>query len=181
MATLEGLTKKLDNPTLESLGHLLVGGSSGAIALTILYPLEQLNTRSTVGKGSTARILTWSRIVNDFRFFRIDNIFDLYRGLQFGKGDWKRRHTGEMPLPIALFRGSLAGMCTQIFTLPLGTIQKVLQTTGKEDPNHSNASMMEMSMLLTINPAINMYIHEWIRIGYMTSASGIYGIPHEGY
>eukprot|EP01083_Nonionella_stella_P128928 390813_1 len=153
MATLEGLTKKLDNPTLESLGHLLVGGSSGAIALTILYPLEQLNTRSTVGKGSTARILTWSRIVNDFRFFRIDNIFDLYRGLQFGifekfmfdgiyflfynilKDDWKRRHTGEMPLPIALFRGSLAGMCTQIFTLPLGTIQKVLQTTGKEDPN----------------------------------------------
>eukprot|EP01083_Nonionella_stella_P277755 944362_1 len=72
-------------------------------------------------------------------------------------------------------------MCTQIFTLPLGTIQKVLQTTGKEDPNHSNASMiisnisekhgvralwsgMEMSMLLTINPAINMYIYERIRM-----------------
>ena len=195
--TLQKLTTRIESRTLESLGHLLAGGTSGAIALTILYPIEQMNTRSTV--QSQARIITPRTIIDDFIHLRIENITDIYRGLSFGifekftfngiyfffysylKNDWKQKNNlKEMPMIVALFRGSIAGILTQIFTSPLGTIQKILQTTHSSDVRNSNASMIikniknqhgltafwsgfGMSMILVINPAINMYCYEFIR------------------
>jgi len=147
--------------------------------------------------GITART-----IVDDFIHFRVTNILDIYRGLSFGifekftfngiyfffysalKNDWKRRYATpqrqEMPLWVALLRGSMAGILTQIFTSPLGTIQKILQTTHHEDADHANASSIisniaqkhglsalwsgfGMSMVLVINPAINVYCYDHIR------------------
>eukprot|EP01084_Bolivina_argentea_P082546 149460_1 len=201
--TLEKLETRIENDTLISLGHLIAGGSAGSIALAILYPIEQLNTRKTVGEQSTARIITIRTIIDDFIHLRIENIFDIYRGLQFGifekfmfngiyfffysflKNNWKNRYSTienprEMPMTVALFRGSIAGILTQIFTSPLATIQKVLQTTNSQDKMNSNASMIinnvsqrhgitalwsgfGMSMILVINPAINVYCYEHIR------------------
>jgi len=176
-----------------------MGGSAGAIAIAILYPLEQLNTRSTLGSLSKARIITTRTIIDDFLHFRLENIADIYRGLELGiaekfifnglyfffysalKNQYKAAHNGvEMPMHIALLRGSIAGILTQTITSPLGTIQKILQTSHHEDADNANASRIisnisskhgisalwsgfGMSMLLVINPAMNVYAYEHIR------------------
>lgn len=199
---LDKLATRIDSQMLQSVGHMIAGGTAGAIALSILYPLEQLGTRSAV--KSSARLITPASIVSDFVHLRLEHIADIYRGLWFGifekftfngiyfffysllKHDWKRRYATaarpEMSLWVALLRGSLAGILTQLFTSPLGTIQKILQTTHGDDEEHRDAaavlanvvrkhgvsalwSGMGMSTLLVVNPAINVYCYEHLRKG----------------
>ena len=207
-STLEKLTNRIKNPTLQSIGHLIAGGSAGAIAIAILYPIEQLNTRSTLGSLSKARIITTRTIIDDFLHLRIENIGDIYRGLQLGiaekflfngiyfffysalKNQYKSANNGaEMPMPVALFRGSIAGILTQTITSPLGTIQKILQTSHHTDSENANASRIisnisskhgisalwsgfGMSMILVINPAMNIYAYEHIR-KYLNQRMGL--------
>jgi len=211
LETLETLTNRyrIESHTLESFGHLIAGGTSGAIALFLLYPIEQLNTRSAI--KSAARIITPHSIMDDLIHLRCENISDIYRGLSFGiiekfcflgvyfffysylKNDWKRRYgvklgLDEMPMAVALFRGCIAGILTQIFTSPLSTIQRILQTSHPEDSRNASASNIirnvsikhgfralwsgfGMSMILVINPAINMYGYE-LFTDYMTAIVG---------
>eukprot|EP01084_Bolivina_argentea_P082545 149459_1 len=186
-----------------SLCYLIAGGLAGSIALTILYPIEQLNTRKTVADQSTARIITINTIIDDFLNLHIDNILDIYRGLQFGifskfmfngiyfffysllKNSLTKQYsttdnTHHIPIIAALFIGCIAGILTQIFTLPLSTIQKILQTTKGKDKLHSDPFMIinnvkqrhgisafwsgfVTNIILVINPAINIYCYEQTR------------------
>eukprot|EP00485_Elphidium_margaritaceum_P005560 CAMPEP_0202704508 /NCGR_PEP_ID=MMETSP1385-20130828/17175_1 /ASSEMBLY_ACC=CAM_ASM_000861 /TAXON_ID=933848 /ORGANISM="Elphidium margaritaceum" /LENGTH=380 /DNA_ID=CAMNT_0049362553 /DNA_START=27 /DNA_END=1169 /DNA_ORIENTATION=- len=192
---------RIESPTLESLSHSLAGGLAGMIALLLLYPIEQLNTRTAI--KSEARILTPQNMLNDFLHLRIKNIIDIYRGLPFAllekffflavyfffysylKNDWKRRYAAaygvdEMPMHVALLRGCVAGILTQIFTSPLNTITRILQTTNSDDVENGSASQIfrtvsskhgfgalwsgfGMSMLLVVNPAINFYAYEYLK------------------
>eukprot|EP01084_Bolivina_argentea_P082544 149458_1 len=203
---------KIESETMLAICHLIAGASSASIAKAILYPIEQYNIRKAVGSKSNARVITTQIIIDDFIHFRIDNILDIYRGLQFGifekclyngiyfffyqilKNDWKKKHSTinnprEMPMGVALLRGSIAGIFAQIFSSPLGTIQKILQTTKKQDEQNANASMIlinvqqkhgiaalwsgfGMSMILTILPAINVYCYEHIRT-YLNDTLGL--------
>eukprot|EP00483_Globobulimina_turgida_P000883 UN00884 len=94
-----------------------------------------------------------------------------------------------MPMTVALFRGSIAGILTQIFTSPLATITKILQTTHSEDTTNASASQIMtnlsqkhgisalwsgfgVSIILVINPALNIYCYEHIR-KYMNIKFGL--------
>ena len=147
------LVTKIESPTLEALGHSLAGATAGAFALCILYPLDQIKVRKAV--ESQSRILTLNIIIDDFIHFRLANIMDIYRGLNFGileqflfngvyfffyqilKSDWKRKYSTpsqpEMPWLTSLIRGSIAGLLTQLFTTPLKVIQLRKQTAATKE------------------------------------------------
>eukprot|EP00483_Globobulimina_turgida_P013449 UN13473 len=150
LTELSKLTKQIKNPTLEAFGHSLAGATAGAFALCLLYPLDQIKVRKAV--QSQSRIPTFKTIMEDFIHFRIDNIFDIYRGLSFGvfqqfsfngvyfffyqllKSDWQRKYSTlkqtEMPWLTTLIRGSIAGVLTQLFTTPLKVIHVRKQTAA---------------------------------------------------
>ena len=77
---------------------------------------------------------------------------------------------------VALFRGSIAGILTQLFHLyqPYKNIttshssdrrgaSQIIDTMAREQGIFSLWSGFGMSMILVINPAINMYCYEYIR------------------
>ena len=177
------ILSRLDGFTFESFGYLISGGTSAAIALIILYPIEQMNVRATV-VSSQARTITLKTIFDDFIHLKMDNIADIYKGLIFSLiekfifiGTYfffyslLIGHHANVSMSTALFRGAFAGILTQIFTSPLGTIQKILQTTNKRNVNPiaivNNVPLfalwsgLAMNIILVINPAINMYLYEY--------------------